>query len=288
MPFIFPQTGRKTQRKSGAYHELRGIRTMLQIPEPTETPTYSPWFQYTQPQQNPDTMGRRSQKPGACKDTQDISAMLQRPAAAKLAAEPECTDGSDCSEGPPGEQLEPSCTQALQTEPARGKDLTPATRQDIAELLLEMRQLHAADLELLKTDLTAVTARTQASEEAILDLRQEAQGFKESIIQLQSSQANLTNRADIAEDRHRQVNIKIPDSVGITELPHYLRRLTTSLLPHTKAKKLTFEGFFHIPKPRQAPLTASHNFIIRCHSSTEKALIMAAVRGKTPLTFESS
>ncbi|CAH2219837.1 Hypothetical predicted protein [Pelobates cultripes] len=154
-----------------------------------------------------------------------------------------------------------------------------------------MRQLHAADLELLKTEFTAVTAHTQASEEDILDLRQEVQGLKESILQLQSSQANLTSRADTAEDRHRQVNIKIrgiPDSIGITELPHYLRRLTTSLLPHIQAKKLTFEGFFCIPKPRQASPTASHNVKVRCHSSTDKALLMTAVRGKTPLTFESS
>ncbi|CAH2328573.1 Hypothetical predicted protein [Pelobates cultripes] len=99
MPFIFPQTSRKTRRRYGAFPEFRAARTTLEIPERTEVPTYSPSLQSTQPLQDTDSMGRRSQKPqsSACKDTQDIGAMLQRPAAAKMA---EFNDGSDESERP--------------------------------------------------------------------------------------------------------------------------------------------------------------------------------------------
>ncbi|CAH2223859.1 Hypothetical predicted protein [Pelobates cultripes] len=208
-----------------------------------------------------------------------------------MATKPEQDEGSGGHEGPTERPTESSHIRPHQADPVQGPNLTPATKQDISDLLHKMRQLHAADLDLLKTEIMAVTARTQASEEDILDLRQEVQGLKETLHQLQNSQATLTTRVAQAEDRHRHINIKIlgiPDSFGITELPHYLRQLTTSLMLHAQAKKLNFEGFYRIPKPRQASPQASQDVIVRCHSTTGKAQLMATVRGKTPLNFEAS
>ncbi|CAH2314829.1 Hypothetical predicted protein, partial [Pelobates cultripes] len=78
-----------------------------------------------------------------------------------------------------------------------------------ADLLHEMRHLHAADLEMLTTEITVVTACTQASEEDILDLKQEVQSLREAFQQIQSSHTSLTISADLAEDRHRCTNLKI-------------------------------------------------------------------------------
>ncbi|CAH2316694.1 Hypothetical predicted protein [Pelobates cultripes] len=75
------------------------------------------------------------------------------------------------------------------------------------------------------------------------------------------------------------------DPGHITELRHYLCK--DDLPPpscHTQ-RKLTFEGFFHIQKPRQAPPHASQDIIVRYHSTTDKTRLMAAVQGKTPLNF---
>ncbi|CAH2320507.1 Hypothetical predicted protein, partial [Pelobates cultripes] len=74
----------------------------------------------------------------------------------------------------------------------------------------------------------------------------------------------------------------------MTELPHYLRRLTNTLLPHSQAKKIAFDGFFRINKPRQAPTTASQDVIVHCQPLTDKNQVLATVRGKTPIAFESS
>ncbi|CAH2224523.1 Hypothetical predicted protein [Pelobates cultripes] len=95
-----------------------------------------------------------------------------------------------------------------------------------------MRQMHAADPDLIKTEVQAVTAPTQASEEDIQDLRKEVQDLKETVQHLKTSQATISTRVDQAEDRHRRTNFKIrgiPDSVDVTELANYLRRLFSKL-----------------------------------------------------------
>ncbi|CAH2307208.1 Hypothetical predicted protein [Pelobates cultripes] len=122
-------------------------------------------------------------------------------------------------------------------------------------------------------------------------MRQEVTCLKETVQQLLTSHSTLITRVDLAEERNRCTKLKlrgIPDSINITELPHYLCRLTNMLLPHSQAKKILFDGFFRIKKPRQAPTTASQDVIIRCQSLTDKNRIIAAGRGKTPMTFESS
>ncbi|CAH2322979.1 Hypothetical predicted protein, partial [Pelobates cultripes] len=64
--------------------------------------------------------------------------------------------------------------------------------------------------------------------------------------------------------------------------------LTNTLLPHCQTKNITFDGFFRIKKPKKAPTAASQDVIVQCQSLADKNQIMAAVRGKTTFTFESS
>ncbi|CAH2301458.1 Hypothetical predicted protein [Pelobates cultripes] len=75
-------------------------------------------------------MGRKSQRiaTGACEGAGDIGAMLQRPAAPKMAAMPDPDTGSICSEQALGDTTDPQSSLDEQIDP---DVLTPATKLDI-------------------------------------------------------------------------------------------------------------------------------------------------------------
>ncbi|CAH2322246.1 Hypothetical predicted protein [Pelobates cultripes] len=73
--------------------------------------------------------------------------------APKMAAPPERTP--DPLDPQTGAGSEPSTTPQATGKPASRDTLTPATKQDIADLLMEMRQMHAADLDLNGTEMLA-------------------------------------------------------------------------------------------------------------------------------------
>ncbi|CAH2274506.1 Hypothetical predicted protein [Pelobates cultripes] len=213
---------RKARRRTGAFSAHAACWTILPAPvlltaliNPSPTASGRPV--------PPAEMGLKSQRvlAGACTDTRDIGAMLQRQSSHKMAAVPDQDTNSTCSEKVPEESTDPDA-------------LTPATKLDRSKLLLELKQMLAADMDLVRTELQAVV---QASEEEILDVRQEVKGLKEMVLQLQSSHAILLTKLDIAKDRSCRANIKIrgvPDTISPAELPHYIRRLLTTLLPHAQ------------------------------------------------------
>ncbi|CAH2306151.1 Hypothetical predicted protein [Pelobates cultripes] len=200
MPFQFPQTGKKTRRKSGAYLTLQTARYATEAAAiDARHGTY-----LLKDLAEPDgyTMGRRSQKPPltAGRGTQDIGDMLQRPMAPKMATPAEHTPASPDEGEQHGTGLEIS-TAPQATESLAGQDTqTPATKQDIADLLMEMRRMHAADINLIKTEMQAMTARTQATEEDILDLQREAK------VGLDGSDALMHRRMGAAVSDHFNVS----------------------------------------------------------------------------------
>ncbi|CAH2313254.1 Hypothetical predicted protein [Pelobates cultripes] len=225
MPFQFPQMGKKTRRKSGAYLTLQTARYATEaaaidarhgtylLKDPAEPDGY--------------TMGRRSQKPPptAGRGTHDIGDMLQRPMAPKMATPAERTPASPDEGEQHGAGLEIS-TAPQATESLAGQDTqTPATKQDIAILLMEMRRMHAADINLIKTEMQAMTARTRATEKDILDLQREVREIKDTCYHMQAAQSTLITRLDQTKDRNRRANLKlrgIPDTIDSSELPHYV------------------------------------------------------------------
>ncbi|CAH2301624.1 Hypothetical predicted protein [Pelobates cultripes] len=70
--------------------------------------------------------------------------------------------------------------------------LAPATKQDILNLLQELRQKSNADLDLIRTEVQAVTAQTQASEEDITDIRHE--DLTRNTLQSRRSFSAVTNQ----------------------------------------------------------------------------------------------
>ncbi|CAH2312841.1 Hypothetical predicted protein [Pelobates cultripes] len=142
-------------------------------------------------------------------------------------------------------------SESPSSPPTERDDSAPATKKDIGLLLQEIKQMFDVDLNLMHTETQAVTAQVQASEEDILDLRQEVKSMGDTLKHLQLAITVLQNTLDAMEDRSRRTHIKIrgiPDTVGPSELTLYLRRLTATILPHTHAKKLEFDSHFCINK----------------------------------------
>ncbi|CAH2321832.1 Hypothetical predicted protein [Pelobates cultripes] len=167
----------------------------------------------------------------------------------------------------------------------------PATKQDIANLLRELQQMSAADIDRVRTDVKAVEARTQATENTVLELQREVRDLRDKINILQHSHTSPTQRVDISEYRNRLPNIKVggvPDSISQAELPHYLRRLVETILTHSQDNKLQLDGCYRINKSRQAPSEATHDIIVGCHSMSDRNQLLAVVKGKTPMDFELS
>ncbi|CAH2328580.1 Hypothetical predicted protein [Pelobates cultripes] len=172
MPFLSPQTGKKRVRKSRAY---------LTLPPASQLPAGIPlsledWCGQRAGHYSPDNdMGRRTQKPqqAAPRDSQDIGTLLQRTAGHKMAAEqeqePSPTHSAQLSQGSSSDMR----AEAPSNPQAERDDSAPATKRDIRLLLQEMKGLFDTDINLIRTETQAVTARVQASEEDILDLRQE-------------------------------------------------------------------------------------------------------------------
>ncbi|CAH2251022.1 Hypothetical predicted protein [Pelobates cultripes] len=113
MPFVYRQTGRKTRCTTEAYSDYRALETALHnavfstaLPPTEHTAT------------NPANMGRKSQRiaTGACKDTQDISTMLQCTAVPKMAATTDLDTSSTCSELVMGDTLDHLPSQGAQAD----------------------------------------------------------------------------------------------------------------------------------------------------------------------------
>ncbi|CAH2315302.1 Hypothetical predicted protein [Pelobates cultripes] len=90
-------------------------------------------------------------------------------------------------------------------------------------------------------------------------------------------QANLLMEGRIAafQDSKRQRNLKIwsvPEDITDTEVPHYIRRLLRSVLSSFKAKAISMESYFWIPKPAKAPDWVPRDLLICFQSLRSKKL----------------
>ncbi|CAH2285781.1 Hypothetical predicted protein [Pelobates cultripes] len=184
-------------------------------------------------------MGCRSQKLqlGPSKESHDIGDMLQCHTASKMAARLE--NGANRPE-PSAEPTTPGDTLTSTTllEAMADQDpLAPATKQDIANLLWEVRQMLVADLHVVRNEVQVVSARTQAKEAVVQELKQEMQEVKNQMHSLTHSHTSLTQRVDLSEDCKRHANIKlrgIPDTIDQAVLPHYLRQTHSYLILRPK------------------------------------------------------
>ncbi|CAH2219432.1 Hypothetical predicted protein, partial [Pelobates cultripes] len=86
---------------------------------------------------------------------------------------PDPETSSNCSAMSPEDQGEYKQSQSPHLPQAKGDDLAPATKHDIRQLLLEIKQMFDSDINLARTEIQAGTTRVQATEDDIMDLCQE-------------------------------------------------------------------------------------------------------------------
>ncbi|CAH2221965.1 Hypothetical predicted protein [Pelobates cultripes] len=186
MPFLYNSAGKKTRRRSGAYPARQHPRactldwaTALELLSRPQPPDESPPC-------STDAMGWRSQKPPTHghKYTRDIGDMLQSPTAKRAPAHPEQEESSTRSPSPAVAGTEPATHMVPPATAPEGDTRNLATRDDIRNIMLEMKQMYTAEVNLLHTEMQAVTARVQASEEDINDTRLEVQGIRDTMLQL--------------------------------------------------------------------------------------------------------
>ncbi|CAH2315132.1 Hypothetical predicted protein [Pelobates cultripes] len=174
--------------------------------------------------------------------------------------------------------------------PQREEDLTaPATKGDIKALLTNIRAFFNADLNIMCEDITVVTARLQANEDAITSLAQKQESTNEHLLQLQASHKSMQVRLDTQDDARRRNNLKIrgiAESVTDQELPHFLRRLWTTLLPQRSAKSIQVDGCYRLAKSNRAPAGVPRDVLIRFPLLRDKLALQDAAKSRTPLKFE--
>ncbi|XP_063295380.1 uncharacterized protein LOC134582656 [Pelobates fuscus] len=240
-------------------------------------------------------MGRKNKKPKGDRSptSRDIGELLrgaQRAAWNKMALKGDETSYSSGDnpfdmgeEIPHNAPKRPTIPQQASTE--------PVTAAQLKDMLAELRTNIAADMADFKTAVEKATSRITLLEATTSTQDSRLTVVENQIAEISKLQLLTTDRMDAMEDQKRRYNLKlrgVPDSIDLADLPHYIRRLFSTLLPPKQAKTVRLDGLFRLPKPPTAPMSATADLIIRFQSMSDKALLLQAIKGKTPLCFEGS
>lgn len=81
------------------------------------------------------------------------------------------------------------------------------------------------------------------------------------------------------EDRSRQNNLKIhgiPESVQLSQLPHFVGDLISAVIPSLSSADLTIDRIHHVPKLSYLPAEIPRDVIMWIHFFQVKAQLLAA------------
>ncbi|CAH2301551.1 Hypothetical predicted protein [Pelobates cultripes] len=244
MPFFQPPKSGKAKRKTRAYlpqatHILETLLGNYQVHdnldmEGEDTST---------PKDTPTTKGRRTQKlqQGSRVEQPDIGVLLQRQAPSKMAA----------AEASPAPTLPTPPTQspALRTEREQNtmlpalkdtEDHTLVTKQDLQQWMKELQDILTADIGTLKADVRQTAERVNAVEENILKLNNGVSHLTDTLHTLKAAHQALAVQVSTQGDRLRRNHIKlrgVPTAITSAELPHFLRRLMSTILSPSASRK---------------------------------------------------
>ncbi|CAH2299746.1 Hypothetical predicted protein [Pelobates cultripes] len=116
-----------------------------------------------------------------------------------------------------------------------------------------------AALNILRDDITVVTARVQATEDCIHSITQQQTSTKEQMQQLQATNKAMQIRIDTMDDAQRCKNLKIrgiTETISDQELPDLIRRLLCTLLTQQSARGIQIDGCFRLAKSSRTPAGA--------------------------------
>ncbi|CAH2293807.1 Hypothetical predicted protein [Pelobates cultripes] len=154
-----------------------------------------------------------------------------------------------------------------------------------------MKTLFAADIALVWKDLGVITARLQSLEDSGDNVQCQQDAPQSELDALKLTNLLMEGRIAALEDSKRQRNLKIRsvfEEVTESETPHYLRRLLSSILTPAKAKAISLDTYFRLPKPAKAPDGVPRDLLISFQSLRSKQLVQAAVRDTPSYHFEGA
>ncbi|CAH2220628.1 Hypothetical predicted protein [Pelobates cultripes] len=140
--------------------------------------------------------------------------------------------------------------------PHQGEDLTAPATRDIKTLMHNIRVFFNADLNIIREDITVVTARVQATEDSIHSITQQQTSTNEPMQQLLATNKVMQIRIDTLDDARRCKNLKIrgiTETIGEQKLPHLIRLHLPTLLPQRSAGGIQIDGCFRFAKSSRAP-----------------------------------
>ncbi|CAH2292507.1 Hypothetical predicted protein [Pelobates cultripes] len=140
------------------------------------------------------------------------------------------------------------------------KDLqAPATKGDIKAIMNNISAFFNADLDIIREDMSVVTARVT-----------------HKAVQIQ---------IDLLEDTRRCADLKvrgIVETVDDQELPHFLRRLSASIVPQCSAKGIQIDSCFILVKSARASAGVSRDVPVHFLMLRDRMAVQNAVKTKTP------
>ncbi|CAH2324242.1 Hypothetical predicted protein, partial [Pelobates cultripes] len=77
--------------------------------------------------------------------------------------------------------------QSQHAQQVESDDLALATKRNIRQLLTEMKLMFDSDINLVRTEIQAMTMRVQATDDDLMDIRQELNSMGNTLCQLQSA-----------------------------------------------------------------------------------------------------
>ncbi|CAH2277658.1 Hypothetical predicted protein, partial [Pelobates cultripes] len=169
-----------------------------------------------------------------------------------------------------------------------GADSSPVTTSVVKALLAELQKNILADITAIRSDLQGLTGHIGALERTSQTSTQHIAMLHQAVSDLQQQNLLHERRFAALEDTWRRNNLKIRgvlEDICETELPHFLRRILSTLLPSRQMKATTLDRLSRIPKLSKAPTTAPRDLIVTFHSGNHKAAVLTELWGKFPLQF---
>ncbi|CAH2292842.1 Hypothetical predicted protein [Pelobates cultripes] len=109
--------------------------------------------------------------------------------------------------------------------------------------------------------------------------------------EIMALQQKLANRVDALDDYHKCKNLKlrgIAETVEDEELPHFVRRLLTTLLPQRQVKSLPIESCHQLPTLNKTPAGVPRDVLICFSSFRDKKQVLETLRTQSAIQFETS
>ncbi|CAH2311644.1 Hypothetical predicted protein [Pelobates cultripes] len=108
-------------------------------------------------------------------------------------------------------------------------------------MVSDLKAFFTSELAVLKEKLGTLTGQIRATEDEVHDLRVKQDSTTKQVLEISTTCEQLNARVGQLEDSSCQRNLKvrgIPETISVEELPQFIRRLFSAILPPKQDKGL--------------------------------------------------